>query len=154
MTTQAQYDFSIYNRHFMANHEATEKDYEIFDKSRELLQQYANSSDTPKAGDAVFVENEKGIVTAMGHLEAGYDGRLTICVRPYTPFFTIYNDGAVKFSASGGYWSSKFEINELVYKDKVSKLFCRFGSYGGCAAGAIDIPVIVNRWYLKSENFY
>lgn len=114
----------------------------------------SRSKKEPRPGDRIRCWGSNGIVHEKAHMDSPIHNQFaTICIEPYVPFVSMRENGLF-FETSGGYWIAEEEPEMFVYKDKVVKQFCFFGSAGMVGSGAIHFKAKVNLWELFREDIY
>lgn len=152
-------DLEAINVRYLSSHVITDFDLEMVSKYQGYISELHNNNNQPQVGDLVEGAYWDGAYPyQFGIIEKITDDGIYICYQPMIPF--VYYDESEKrlsLSVSGGpFGYHKFEELELVANDD-ERLFCRFGSCGACANGAINFKAPVRRWRIpykwKSHTF-
>lgn len=153
-------DLEKINARYLGSHVITDFDLEMVEKYQCYISELHNNNNNLQVGDLVEGAYYAGAYPyQFGIVERIYDdGTIGVCYQPMIPF--VYYDESKKclsLSVSGGpFGNHKKEEFELV-TDSDERLFCRFGSCGACANGAINFKAPVRRWRIpyvwKSKTF-
>lgn len=152
-------DLEAINVRYLSSHVITDFDLEMVSKYQGYISELHNNNNQPQVGDLVEGAYWDGAYPyQFGIIEKITDDGIYICYQPMIPF--VYYDESEKrlsLSVSGGpFGYHKFGELELVANDD-ERLFCRFGSCGACANGAINFKAPVRRWRIpykwKSHTF-
>lgn len=148
------------NARYLNSHVLTDGDLEMVTRYQLLISEFHNNNHTPQVGDLVEGAYWDGAYPYhCGIIERiNSDGTLSICYQPMIPF--VYYDAKenrLSLSVSGGPFGCHHADDlELVAND-AEALFCRFGSCGACANGALNFKATVRRWRIpykwKSHTF-
>ena len=104
---------------------------------------------------------EHGLCTSVDK-----EGYITVCTDPYVPFvcfkkerymdskgYTITNISGI--DVSGGYFIGVNDIENFKWIETTKRIHQFFGHCGWTAGGAIQFPVIVNKWeYTNNDKIY
>lgn len=152
-------DLEAINVRYLSKHVITDFDLEMVAKYQCYISDLHNNNDKPQVGDLVEGAYYDGAYPyQFGIIEKITDGGVYICYQPMIPFvFYDEIEKRIYLSVSGGPFGwHKCEELELVTNDD-ERLFCRFGSCGACADGAINFKAPVSRWRIpykwKSHTF-
>lgn len=122
------------------------RDYQIIDRTLDLLTAHHESNDKPKVGDLIEGAYYDGAYPyKYGRIESIEDDKITICCKPYVPFVSFNKNGKLYLSMSGGPFivESKDKL-QLVGEDQAQ--YAIWGCQGACANGAIHVETTVKRW--------
>lgn len=135
-------------------HGITQLDLDMVAKYTDIISDLHDENHQPQVGDLVEGAYYDGAYPyQFGIIEhIRNDGTISVCYQPMIPF--VYYDESkhrLSLSVSGGpFGNHKRKEFELV-KDDDERLFCRFGSCGACANGAINFKAPVRRWRIPYE---
>lgn len=141
---------------YLTKYQITDDDVNMVNKLIKIIET-SRSELRPVPGDIIICKGPEKEYK-KGHLDKPIDEDhySNICVEPYIPFISKYNQlGHIPtFSTSGGYWLTEDAIEMFTYVGKDMKFFCEFGHNGACSDGAIYFHAEVNVWELFREDIY
>lgn len=139
---------AVANQTYDLHHHLTDDDVEKVAKIIEMIE--SRDKEEPQAGDGLmcnnyFLENWK-----VGHLQDTPDNIsfLNLCINP-KPVFVDRNG---LYTATGEYWLTLKDLEELHNTGKVPKLFWTWGHDGECEDGGILFVAYVNCWLYLSPK--
>lgn len=153
-------DLEAINLRYLNSHVITDFDLEMVSKYQGYISELHNNNNQPQVGDLVEGAYYDGAYPyQFGIIERIYDdGTVSVCYQPMIPF--VYYDESknrISLSVSGGPFGYHEKEDFELVTDNDERLFCRFGSCGSCANGALNFKATVRRWRIpykwKSHTF-